>query len=322
MLTARRHNPTNARPRGAFTLVELLVVVVIMLIVMGIVVVAGSSIVAESRRANTQRLMGSIANALEMFKADHGYYPPLLSHSAGGNLHVPEAQSNAFTNFTSGSLFDTRYHSVYSLAAYLIGVGDLAAEGGDFQELDGVQGPGLRSPGLDRAWGGALTGLNNAQRPTTGRVYGPYVDVASGRNMRQVRNADVIDSNNAEMNVRFTLVDRWGTPIRYYRYWPTRDGTNVTLANSPLELFSASVVPEIAGASVTQSDRLGVDAPLLNAPYALLSAGSDTFFGNAVNESPGPGAQQHLRLRDFPGRTDEDQALLLRRLSDNIRVTP
>ncbi|TVQ61311.1 MAG: prepilin-type N-terminal cleavage/methylation domain-containing protein [Phycisphaerales bacterium] len=344
MTEPRRHIPRAAPRRNAFTLVELLVVVVIMLIVIGIVVVAGATIVAESRRASTERLMGAVANALEMFRADHGYYPPLLSHN-NGNLHVPEAQPNAFDSFTAGPLADARFHSVYSLAAYLVGVGDLAGEGaggGEYTEVDGVPGPGLRSPGIDRAWGGAIDGLQSAQPPTTGRTFGPYIDVAAGRNMRQVRRGDVTSfapiSPIPEQNVRFTIVDRWGTPIRYYRYWPTREGDNASLANAPLELFSSDTVITLApayssspNASLTP-EQLGRDRVLFDAPYALLSAGPDTLFGSGPDEPPASGSQQYIRLRDagqyFPAQASpgdtaaEAGERLRRRLTDNIRVTP
>lgn len=361
----RRTQLDRAR-RDGFSLVELLVVVVIIVLVIGIVAVSGANVIAAGRKAATERLLSSITTAIEQFHADHGFYPPLLTHHASdpGHLSVADVQPNAFTQTANDPMRAARYHSVYSLGAYLVGIGDLRGDGvvdGYAFETpprpnldDGVDGPGIRSPGPDRAWGGAANGLsltNTAYMPpTTGRVYGPYIDVKPGRAMRQVErrapirvdvvqtiNGSSVSDTDVNWRRRFTIIDRWGNPIRYYSGWPTRDDMSgdYSLLNVPIELFSYDAASIYAARTNSAENTIPPRADgLMGAPYALLSAGEDGYFGEASNERANityPANAMFINAGnlglglgvfgdDETGRRAQERHL--RRLSDNIRVLP
>ena len=83
-------NPVMGRgaSRSAFTLVELLVVMGIIGVLLAVILAATSSAISSSRAANTTRLLGSIASAIDSFEADHRFIPPLLMENPenGGSL--------------------------------------------------------------------------------------------------------------------------------------------------------------------------------------------------------------------------------------------
>ena len=71
------------RARG-FTIVELLIVIVVIAILAAITIVAYNGI--QDRAISSRRLndMETITKALEMYKAQKGYYPEVVSNSTGG----------------------------------------------------------------------------------------------------------------------------------------------------------------------------------------------------------------------------------------------
>jgi general secretion pathway protein G len=62
------------KTRG-FTIVELLIVIVVIGILAAITIVAYSGIQQRARDSNRQSAIGTIRQALEMYKLDHGSYP-------------------------------------------------------------------------------------------------------------------------------------------------------------------------------------------------------------------------------------------------------
>ncbi len=346
-------------PRRAFTLIELLVVIGIIGLLVSIVLVAGSGALSSSKKAQTERFLRTIADGLEQFKTDFGYYPPLLNpppgagvNQAGRALVVTEAFPNAYVAGT-GDLEVKRYYSVHSLSAYLVGVGDLnyggkeiyddgnATNGHEVNLDDGADGPGIRNPGPDRSWGGALarngsTGETpEAGRPApeqTGRTYGPYIDIAQGKGLRVAREEsaggrrdETADMEHAAKGMYF-LTDRWDKPVRYYRHWPTkaRTGPNAGrdgVSDAPLELLTHDAATQYGESDTVPAQA---DQALLGAEFALLSAGEDSFFGETVDEGRPMPVPPPLRAGEFRSLVSDgkDRKKILNRIKDNVRVTP
>ncbi len=65
----------KGRPRG-FTIVELLIVIVVIAILAAISVVAYSGIQERARMSYLLSDIAAIKKAMELYKADHGHYPP------------------------------------------------------------------------------------------------------------------------------------------------------------------------------------------------------------------------------------------------------
>lgn len=352
----RQTRRNRANRRTGFTLIELLTAIGIITLLVGIVGVVFSRVINKSERVATEQHLNSIKIALEQFKSDHGYYPPLLNDDPkpASEHYVPESQQSPSTRDAVESLRDSRYFSVHSLAVYLIGVGDLNPEtDAEEDEHDGVAGPGFRSPGPDKSWGGAIerTTASDTHRPVkSGRTYGPYVDVASGDRLRQTTLDDFSRTEDGRfMNPQFdqqrnfyTLVDRWGKPIRYYRYWPTRSDAagckERSLARVPVELLSpgvfGSAMKEVCG---TPSWDPASDRELFTAEYMLLSAGPDETFATTgdtgIDEGDSfvkgslksvPNYDSYELFQALIGGDDRAKAraeTLVESISDNVRVS-
>ncbi len=349
---------TTRRPHAgrAFTLLELLVVVGVIGLLLAIVLATGNAVLRTSQAASTTRLLGAIGQGLEQFKADHGYYPPLLNEnyengdwSGADRLVVanePGDVQTPYNPYYAGPILlgeetqqdpgDPRCFNVYSLAIYLQGVGDLNGDLNQNQgEIyddptttevehnldDGVDGPGLRAPGADRSWGGARdrTDYRNGgpHRPASeGRVFGPYVAAASGRNLERIPDDDTVNDDERQYAGLYRFVDRWGNPIRYYRDWSLRENNTRSMANVPFEIRDPKEAKDFMdGAYAPDFDASmeRIDRDLAGAPYVLLSVGQDGRSGHRrVNE-----------LRNlFSAPNGEDTKELYEELSDNVRYIP
>lgn len=351
-----------ARPHpGAFTLIELLVVVAIIALLIGIAGVVYSGVLAGSQRAATEQFLRGLTVSIEQFENDFGYLPPLLApdtmvgpeSGAGWRAADPAPKLDSFELVDPIAQIDpvdalrkARYMSVLSLPAYLLGVGDLAPleyqPDDDLDRHDGLAGPGFRNPGVDKAWGGAKVRDGKTHQPTfSGRSFGPYVDVGAGRNFRRIADlrahadgasetpADTADPLEREF---FTFEDGWGNPIRYYRSWPTRDLENTsqrTIDRIPIELFGESTLRSALTGAGDFDTQLEFD--LLNAPYALLSAGPDGKFADAgapaLNEGAAAGSldidyDAATFLADLRSANASQFNQFVGTVADNVRVLP
>ena len=351
-MNPRRHN-SNGR-RSAFTLIELLVVIAIIVLLVALLAVAFSGALAAGKDAATQSLMNNIQTGMQQFKQDFGYLPPLIDGHKHAMDSIPDPAQRAM------ELEEHRYFSPYSLTVYLLGVGDLAPDPMDYGQgeapdrHDGQAGPGFRDPGRDRSWGGARE-RDDHMAPTSGRVYGPYIDIGDGTDvLRRARVSDFpfLDSADA-MEISeffsweyeatfgdatgpreaegdlFVLVDRWDMPIRYYKDWPTRADIAGTVQTSPnrvpIELRSYDSVNQHLTSPLSGSrggDPL-LDPDILRAPYALLSAGADMDYGDT--DRTDPMAIEQVDEDAFftaRGSTSIDEVKRIEPIKDNIRTTP
>ncbi|MFG0273507.1 MAG: prepilin-type N-terminal cleavage/methylation domain-containing protein [Phycisphaerales bacterium] len=348
--------------RGAFTLIELLVVIVVLALLVGIAGAVYTGALSGSRRAATEQFMRNISVAIEQFESDFGYIPPLLAPDEmvtsqqgwESTSTQPELDEFEFVDplaqaDPNTALRNARYMSTLSLPLYLVGVGELAPvdyqPDDDDNRHDGFAGPGIRNPGADKAWGGARVRDLDTHRPAfTGRSYGPYMDVGAGRNWRRngdfraharLENEELLTTaelGDPQVREFWTFEDRWGTPIRYYRTWPTRDRDNPskrTIDRIPLELFSASTVQGNLDGDGDFDVAQALD--LLNAKYALLSAGPDGAFADSGSPTDNEGIlagslDESYDAADFvstlKGGNPQQFQNLVQSVSDNIRVLP
>ena len=254
MTTPTRHPVSPSRTSAGFTLVELLVAIAIIALLLGIVIAGMSGAISFARRAAGTAQLQALSQGIEAFNADMGFYPPLISHleSAHGPIETPETLAAKETKANrnqklADSYREARYMSEWSLAAFLMGEGDLNGDGNDVEadldKDDGKAGLGLRNPGESRAWK-AADGSHAPQ--LTGNTYGPYID--QGFVEKFLRRIPVEFDSNAKRIVRedggtqqymYQVVDAFDVPVRYYRGWITRDQNDApTLDLLPIELRS------------------------------------------------------------------------------------
>lgn len=342
-MTAR--TPHNSARRRAFTLIELLVVVGVIVTLLAIGLTAGNAALTSAKRSATERLLQTVSQGLDQFKADHGYYPPLLNPDPAGTelgALVSESLPDAFSGSSQDPVLRANYRSDLSLTAYLIGVGDLNED--DREEYaanqpnldDGVNGPGLRAPGPDKSWGGARERAQGPQTqasdpplpPQDGRVYGPYVNLANTKALKRLAVADETADSLHHLENMFVIVDRWGNEIRYYRHLPTGTANLPSLDAVPAELLQADAAKQFSGSG--QSVPPSVDAALLDAEYVLVSAGPDGYYGDRESETTNvdPQTPRYLTAAGNSGIGQngplgaEPRSRILRRISDNLRVMP
>ncbi|NOG53835.1 MAG: type II secretion system protein [Planctomycetes bacterium] len=272
--TQRRHPRHVRRYRSAFTMVEVLIVVAIIGLLVSLVAVVAGRVRGTAEKTSTKHLMTAIQSGLTAFKADMGYYPPLLTD----DLTVPDAAN--IKNFNERR--QMQYWSTLSLVPYLVGIGDLNMDGtpdikgrGSDPYDDGVEGQGLRDPGVDKSWGGAtnavdrgvyFTNIEQKRGMLTGKTFNPYVelggefDVSAG----EYHNGDPIEDLYL---LQFN--DFWERPIRYYTGWQ-KD----LWYEQEEELFVGDMFTEWV-ATVPADQQANFRAGLRSAPYVLFSEGED-----------------------------------------------
>ena len=136
-----RLRPRQNRPRG-FTIVELLITMALIILLLSILTVAIASVTRTSQSANTRALMNSIKQALASFKADVGYYPPVLDENRD--------------LFTPWGVDANDWYSETALADFLFGYGNEQQDG--HGNPGGRPAIGIRHPGPDGVWLATLNG--------------------------------------------------------------------------------------------------------------------------------------------------------------------
>lgn len=353
----RRHSSIRDPRRAGFTLVELLVTIAIIAILLGIAIVGLFSAQSFARRAAGQAQLQSIAQALDAFQGDIGWYPPLVSHldPSTDAIETPESLAAAAPKASrrarlADAYREARFMSEWTIGAFLVGEGDLNgdrdADPDDLNLDDGKQGNGIRNPGESRAWK-APDGSHKPQ--TSGLEYGPYLDTGMATKFLrrvQVEYSDsrkrIVESDDSRQYL-YRIVDAFEVPVRYYQGWPTRDSSDdPSLAQLPVELRTeAGVEKQIdTGRAAIEPER-----NLMTAPYALLSAGdrADRYqdidgnpvqpFGDVVYsetlspnylQADGNGVYQDQSgtPEDLAALDLEEQRILLKFLKSNIRYIP
>lgn len=244
---------------GGFTIIELSVVLVIIGIVASIAFVTFGRAIRTGREAGERMFLNSLSTAVQQFKQDNGFFPPLLNDNIDPTTELrldmpldrltrqPLARNAAYLR---GEVNPTGPRwSVYSLPFYLTGT--LGAM------EDGVDGPGYTKV------------LEDGTFSRKGRKIESLFDF--GRDAARIRRHP--DPANAANEAVF--VDRWGkvsasttwmplNTIRYYR-WEPRFYPAGTPNAGTVQNYN---VPKILGLPPFSED-------LRSAGYAILSKGPD-----------------------------------------------
>lgn len=247
--------------RRGFTLIELSISIVVVLLLASLGTVAAAKVIRSSRNAAERQLLISIRQAVDAFRQQFGFLPPLVNDVDGpltaNPPYYPMVRDDDFIARNGSTLPDEPRYSVHSLTYYLMGVLDLSdARPGGAKPVDGVEGPGFTAPQRDGTF---------SQR---GAPINPLLDSAKARSRLRRLDDPRSGGNNPAMRGRVVLVDRWGNEIRYYR-WAPRFYRNASNSRDPrngeLDQF---FVPRAVGDP-------NKDPQLRGAEYAIVSLGAD-----------------------------------------------
>jgi prepilin-type N-terminal cleavage/methylation domain-containing protein len=292
------------RRRAGFTLVELATAIVIIVVLLGLTGLAVSRGLLTARAAAERQTLTGLNAAITQFKADFGFLPPLIADERfsqpgpcrlesgsfipwsvqSGVGAAPGADPDALARVVSAASWDTdqKRYSVYSLAYYLTGALDAPRATDPRDVIDGATGPKIRTPSPEGVFA------------RSGKTHDALFDVTqTGRNrLAYVRSTPTgadqeygvtPQASTDEERRRPTLVDRWGQPIRYYRWKPT-----FAITGDRRGEVSEYNVPRALGDPWVASG-----AALRGAEYALLITGPDRRTDERwpfMNPSPQPGS--------------------------------
>ncbi|MFG0242390.1 MAG: type II secretion system protein [Phycisphaerales bacterium JB054] len=267
-------NAKTTRHHG-FTLIELLISVLIIGILIGLLLVGiRQAVSAANKTAGTQD-MNSLNIAIQTFKNDWGFLPPLVKDGyagtpgagqdplvrvgSGRNLHynpnVYDLSNTVDLEFLQDDSDPDYRFSVHSLAYYIMG-----ALG---EEADYIEGPGAKAPLPD----GSFNQLTN-------KTYEPLFDPKTGK---------ISQTSSDPTEGRIVLQDARGNAYRYYRWEHATPSTPGYNANDPIanvrlpNIFGSARLPGVSPASENMELR--------NAEYAIVAAGRDGVFGDIPVES-------------------------------------
>ncbi len=305
----------SGKRAGGFTLAEIIVAIFIIFLLMGIALVSYRVAANQARIASDRALVNGLKIAVEDFKREFGFIPPLVKDSGNDGdgdplvvvdgLIIPSVFSPAIAvdiNALRGeqSARIPRY-STYSLAYYLIGA--LEAE------VDGVDGPGFVevrragnfAPVVDPKTidGGDRGTIELARRGP--KKYEPLFDTNRGGVELYVDIANKFMPSSGNVISRTQLVyraeirDRNSIPVRYYRWYaddidPTTIPGGISEYTDDAIDFSESVKGLIAYLNIPKTVLYGYGDPLSplfevpvelrDATYAIVAAGPNKLFGD------------------------------------------
>lgn len=268
-----------ALARPGFTIIELSVVLAIIVLLISIVGFAARNAFLSARVAGERQACLALRLAVEQFKQQHGFLPPLLKDTGGTNSSSPINSKDDPVAFSSAELatldanlantsvspLRDRY-SVFSLTYYLAGATDA--------KIDGVDGPGYTEPRRDGTFS------------KRGKQFPALYDINKDRSRlsRTNINAPGNPLDPALQDKTIWIKDRWNNPIRYYRWLPTfyDKTTNPPPSGRQVGDIKDDNIPKFLGNSKDV-------AQLRTAEFAIVSAGPD----GLINESAGPGAAEN-----------------------------
>ncbi len=277
----------NTRRPRAFTLIELLVSILIIGVLIGLLVVGMRQAFAAARKAATTQDVSALKVAVQTFKNDFGFLPPLVkdgytgSPDQRGPLVVSDSWRTVPNVYSISDPIDLRYlrgesnnpryrYSVYSLAYYIMGELD--------KEIDGLEGPGARKPKRN----GSFDRLTN-------ETYEALFDPKTGGVVFAAWLPGDVPSTG-----RFELQDRNGVAYRYYRWQP---GT-MAAGDDERGVLNVPELVEVA----RERTELG------DAAFAIVAAGADGVFGDIGDQSETLAQIEDALGKRFTGSTAEAEA--------------
>lgn len=251
-----------------FTIVEVGFSIAIIALLIGLLLVGINAMNKSARRAVEQQNVASLKMAVDHFQDTFGFLPPLVydvrtgqTPPQGVSATEPVTQRSVagiqrltpvvyniensgdwdFLRGENSAQAHNRF-SVHSIPYYLLGALD--------EEVDGVQGPGFRTPLPDGSF-----------RVAGGQRTEPLFDVS--------KNAEGL-WRDASKPHRVELRDRNGIAYRYYRWLPGNEHGEI---NESDDLN----IPELLGAAAD-------DPELRSAKFAIVAAGPNRAFGEEETE--------------------------------------
>lgn len=287
---ARRLGRAGRAGAGGYTIIEILIVISIITALAALIFLAVGYALNTGRQNAERAWIENIGFSVERFRKDHGFYPPLVSGdprpafagepTALTNQPPPGWPASASwtgrrprimgedqagvadpVNAYLRQEFDQfgRRYSVYSLSVYLAG-----NAGAD---VTGLNKEGITKP--DASQGYAFS--------KQGREYEPYLDLKGLSGRMRIDPA----TNNPGVPV---LTDRWGSPLRYYRWEPTFHAAQGRTLVFP-------------GGAPANDASLAGEVRSINVPYAVRLTGSELFDPLAIASPSGEALSALRRLR-------------------------
>lgn len=191
------HRSPSRSLRG-FTVLELLVVIAIVAVIAGLLLASLRGATDRSRAVKTRSIMRAVSIGLDAFKSDHGYHPVVLSGNSSGRqgpawrdvvpAPVPIVGNTPFP-LSDYAVDMQRWYSITTIPEFLLGAGGREADGYGTTEIDinsSGERPalGIRSPGIDGAWGSTIFGSGLLED----RAFGLYEDPSANPSQMRLRN--------------------------------------------------------------------------------------------------------------------------------------
>ncbi len=288
------------RPLRGFTVLELLVVIAIVAVIAGLLLASLRGATDRSRAVKTRSIMRAVSIGLDAFKSDHGYHPVVLSGNSSGRqgpawrdvvpAPVPIVGNTPFP-LSDYAVDMQRWYSITTIPEFLLGAGGREADGYGTTEIDinsSGERPalGIRSPGVDGAWGSTIFGsglfedrafglyedplANPSQMRlrNPGRVYGPYLGLEGDIRLGKVLPANSLPGTPSSPEQAESIGQ---DPIRVIdennQDWLNPDAKLVLLDpfDRPIEYFCNPYAPGDPS-SVDQRKSAGVNAATPSIP--------------------------------------------------------
>ncbi len=317
-----------ARPsgRGGFTLIEIMFAVLILALLLSLLIVGVRRASRTVKDTVDRQTVHAIAMAVSDFKKEFKFNPPMVQEMPGtaGMLRLVRmaptgavnqilvydlgrpadlvALQGAATPDPTNPFGDELRYSTSSLAIYLAGAFEVPySSTATFIPMDGVKGPGFYEPRRDGTFKVPVElTSSSANASKRGTPHAPLVQLGGSAPRLIIRDTEAKE---------LALVDRNGTPIRYYRWEPKVSATPDLLADLR--------VPPMVGRDPTgfpingtRSDRdLTANTQLRSAKFAIVAAGNNKLFGDETI------AELKLGLANNADSDDE-----LRRLAEEDNI--
>lgn len=316
----RRSTGQIGAGRG-FSIVELLVAILIFATLAALLVVVGGRALRSAREVAARQTVVGIKNAIEQFKTDHGFLPPLVADERPTGVNFAAPAPGRFPSYTPPVL--PGQSTMPRMAVFNFSLADGASPGNSQRDYlrgwvsgarldaddENATRPDRRfstySLGVYLGGLGEVVYTRNGERDVMDGVDGPgsleprddgSFAEASGRGRKgktfaarfvegggfKLVDQDRIESRDSTGRVE--IVDRNGVAIRYYR-WLRGDrqggSAEVIARNGSIDLDLLNV-PKVVGDAAT-------NAELRSADYAVVAAGPNGLFGDMPLEWAGVG---------------------------------
>jgi prepilin-type N-terminal cleavage/methylation domain-containing protein len=294
----------------AFTLIEVMFTVLIVGILLGLLIVGVRRAASSVKRTADREAIQDVATGAERFKRDFGFLPPLVKETtpprafdsfSGVNAICGEVdigtqngvkfiqtyrldvladlnylRDEPSTYNAANPLYDRRFSTV-TVAIYLAGALAEPYSGSIAIPMDGVTGPGLFTPREDGTFKipTELLIAGAGDKSKRQEPIPPFMNLGGG--------GLKVTTDPANPVRRICITDKYGTPIRYYRWEPGPPSTPPNLLEDLNIPKMVARVPAGFPMKTLPERDLTANTQARTARFALVGAGANKLFGD---ESP------------------------------------